>query len=143
MRGFAVVSVAFVLAVAFSLSGCKREPGSESTVSGQGGAKLTINQPDAVTLMRGGAAKVHVVIERRNVDGPVAIAFQNLPTGVTVVPGDMKIVGTEGDYTLQAAADAQLVAGDRVLLTASAPSVTSTIVTSATVELVVTVKEKQ
>ena len=138
MRGFAVVSIVFVLAVAFSLSGCKRETGSESTVSGQGGAQLTIHQPDAVTLMRGGAAKVHVIIDRRNVTDPVAITFQNLPTGVTVVPADAKIVDTEGDYTLQAAADAQLVAGDHVLLTASAPSGAS-----ATVDLIVTVKEKQ
>ena len=122
---------------ALVIAGCGRGD-RESTVTGQAGAKLTIVQPAPVMLTRGGSAQVKIVIVRGEIKDPVAIGFDVLPNGVSVVAPDTKIVGIEGTYTLKAEDDAQLVANHHAHVTAKGPGNIS-----ATVDLVMTVQEKQ
>lgn len=137
MRTSTLFVAAVILACAFVIIGCGRSD-RESTVSGQAGAKLTIIAPAPVTITRGGTAEVKMVITRDGIKDPVSISFQELPTGVTVAAADTKIVGLEGTYTLKAADDAQLVANHHAHVKA-----TGTGNISATVDLVITVVEKQ
>lgn len=135
MRMLATVAI-LAMVFGFMATGCEQK--QESTVSGQAGKKLTIHQPDAVTIVRGGTAKVKVVVDRQNLEGPVEIAFVNLPVGVTVAAADMKIVGAEGTYDLMATNAAQLVANHRAKVTAIGAGDIS-----ASVDLVITVEEKK
>jgi hypothetical protein len=132
LSAVAVLTVAF----GFMATGCERR--QESTVSGQAGKQLTIHQPGAVTIVRGGTAKVKVVVNRQKLEGPVAITFVDLPVGVTVAAADMKIVGDEGTYDLMATDAAQLVGNHRAKVTAMGAEGIS-----ASVDLVITVEEKK
>jgi hypothetical protein len=91
-----------------------------ATVQGEGASKLTLLEPGAVSLERGGMAKADVRIKRENLTGDVTIRFTNLPKGVTVVDSDSKIVGDQGSYTLKAGDSADLVANHAATVTASA-----------------------
>jgi len=123
-----------VAACAITVIGCKEK----STVTGEGGGQLTIHQPDAVKITRGGSAQVKIAIDRKGIEGPVSITFKDLPVGVTVAVADMKITGNEGTYTLMATDTAQLVANNNALVMA-----TSAKNNSAEVKMIITVEEKK
>jgi hypothetical protein len=70
-----------------------------ATVQGEANSKLTLTKPSAVSLRRGEMAKVDVKIKRENLLGEVSIRFDDLPTGVSVVDPDNRIVGDKADGT--------------------------------------------
>ena len=114
-----VMFLMFLVAIAatFALAaGCSER----ASVEGKGGSKLTLVQPDAVTLERGGLARTDVQIKRQNLAGEVSIRFTDLPRGVTIVDSGSKIVGDEGTYTLKASETADLVENHSATVTATA-----------------------
>jgi hypothetical protein len=100
----------------FGLTGCK----DETTAKGEGDTKLTIVEPDDLSIQRGQTAKLTITIEREDMEKEVEISFSELPDGVEVVDADKKIVGEEGVYTFQAGNDASIVSGYEVGVTAKA-----------------------
>ena len=108
-----------VLAFAFAalaLGGCEKS----ATVTGDANEKLTLKQPAAVTVERGGTARTEIEIKRNGVTGEVAVSFSNLPKGVEVVDAANKIVGDRATYTLRASDSADLVEKSAARVTASA-----------------------
>jgi hypothetical protein len=108
---FVVVSLA-----ALALAGCAKA----ASVTSEGGEKLSLDKPAAVTVHRGGMAKAEIKIKRQNLPGDVSIRFTNLPKGVDIVESDSKIVGDRGSYTLRAGETADLVENFAADVTASA-----------------------
>ena len=116
MKVLMVIMVGLMVVAA----GCKKG-GSSTTVEGQNAMSLTLHQPSDVTLKRGEIEKIKIDVVRHNMTGPVTVSFQNLPKGVKVVDADKQIVGDNGEYNLQAAMDADLVANSQVTVTAKMP----------------------
>jgi len=112
--------------------------GKSATVSGEGGQKLTLSKPGAVTLVRGGMAKADIKIKRNNLTGDVSVKFTNLPAGVDVVDPENKIVGEEAAYTLRASDTAALVENSEAQVTATGADKMA-----VTQPIAVTVKEKK
>lgn len=108
--------ITLVLALAgLVLAGCEKE----ATVSGKSSEKLSLKEPSAVTLERGGTAKVDVDVTRRELPGDVAISFSGLPKGVDVIDANNKLVGEHGTYTLRASDTADLVEKSEARVTAT------------------------
>jgi ABC-type glycerol-3-phosphate transport system substrate-binding protein len=122
---------------AAALTGLALAACSKSAVSGEAGAKLTLYDPSAVVLQRGGEAKAVIKIARRAVPGDVKIAFTNLPSGVELVDTDAKIAGDDGTFTLKASDSADLVENTVAHVTATGPDRIG-----VTTSLAITVKEK-
>jgi hypothetical protein len=101
---------------ALAFAGCEKS----ATVTGDASEKLTLKEPSAVTIERGGMAKADVDITRHGVTGEVSVAFSNLPKGVDVVDPGNKIVGDHATYTLRASDSADLVEKSVGRVTASA-----------------------
>jgi hypothetical protein len=97
-----------VLALAAgSLAGCDKAR-STASVDTERDMKLTLAKPSPVTLRRGGIAPVALRITRLNVSGDVTADFDDLPSGVSLVEDDEKIIGNERTFNLKADADAKL-----------------------------------
>jgi len=94
---------------------------TKSTVTGEGGEKLSIYEPAAVVLRRGGTARVDLKIRRNALSGDVSVAFANLPSGVDVVDSGSRIAGDAGAYTLRASDTADLVEKSAARVTATGP----------------------
>jgi len=113
MKSFLVLA-----GLALACLGC-----SSTSATGSGGKKLTMIKPMNQTLKRGDTNKVAISIGRENISSDVAVRFDNLPKGVKVIETDKKV--QEGqyivNYTLFAANDAGLVAGNVVKVTAEGP----------------------
>jgi hypothetical protein len=121
-------------ALGLATFGCKKS----ATVEGEGAQRLTLKQPSAVTLHRGGTATTDVEITRHGITGEVTVKFDNLPKGVDVVDASNRIIGDRATYTLRASDTADLVEKSVAQVTASTsagPSVSQ--------NLDVTVKEKK
>ncbi|MCE5277928.1 MAG: hypothetical protein ABFD92_00755 [Planctomycetaceae bacterium] len=101
-------------------------------------ARLTLDKPSDVTITRGEVAQVKISIKRENLEGPVSVSFDKLPSGVSVVDTDKKITAEEATFALKAAADAEIVSGYNAQVTASGPGDTA-----ATQPLTITVKAKE
>ena len=115
-----------------ALAGC-----SKSAVSGENGEKLTLYEPAAVTLQRGGKAKVNVKIKRNALQGDVAVVFTNLPNGVEAAEPAAKISAEEGFFTLEASDTADLVENSVARVTATGADHIG-----VSTPLTITVKEK-
>ncbi len=89
---------------ALFLFGCEK-----STVEGPGAKKITLVKPADQSVKRGSTEKVAIVVTRSNFEGPVTIAFENLPKGVHIVDDGGKLEGNERTFVLTAAPDADLV----------------------------------
>jgi hypothetical protein len=96
--------------------GCEK-----STVEGPGARKITLVKPADQSVQRGSTEKVAIVVARSNFDGPVTIAFDNLPKGVSVADDGGKLEGNERTFVLTASADADLVDRHAVSVTARGP----------------------
>lgn len=107
----------FLAAVAAFCGAC----GKSATVQGEGGAKLALSKPAAVTLIRGGSAKSDIHIKRTDLPGAVSVVFDKLPRGVSVTDPSNQILGADGTYTLEAAKDADLVENFEAQVTATGP----------------------
>jgi len=111
-----------VTTIAAALTGLTLAACGRSTVEGAAGAKLTLYEPAAVVLQRGGTAKTDIKIARNSLPGDVKIAFTNLPKGVELVDADAKIAGddgTGGTFTLGASDTADLVENSVAKVTAT------------------------
>lgn len=97
---------------------------SESTVSDAKGASLTLAAPADRSLAPGSTCSVKLSIERTGLEGPVAVRFDGLPSGVSLVearpaiPPDAK----EGTFTLHASNDAAAPSEHLVTITAAGES---------------------
>ena len=98
------------------LIGCEK-----STVEGPSGKKLTLVKPADPSVKRGSTEKLAIVVSRANFEGPVTIAFENLPKGVQVVDDGGKVEGNERTFVLTAAPDADLVEKHTANVTAKGP----------------------
>jgi hypothetical protein len=107
----------FLVAAAAFAGACD----NKATVQGEAGRKLTLSEPKELTILRGGTAKSDVRLKRTGLDGAVTIKFDKLPKGVSVVDAGNKILGDDGTYTFQAAADADLVENYAAQVTAIGP----------------------
>lgn len=92
------------LLISLPLTACK-----QTTVNGPEGKALTIVKPLSTTVDRGGAAKVAIIVERKNISGPVTVEFKRLPKGVSVVDDGGKIEETERTFIIEATDKADLV----------------------------------
>jgi hypothetical protein len=107
--------VALALCVGFV--GC-----GKSTVEGEGGKKLTLVNPANQSLTQGETNDVAITVARSEWDGSVAVEFENLPNGVTIAnPGDIPADDNLRNFTLQAAADADVVSDHVVKVIARGP----------------------
>ena len=107
------------LAVAFiAVAGCNKPTAS---VEGSGGRKIVLAKVADQTMKRGEKNKVMVAVTRTNINDPLDVTFENLPKGVTVEEKDKKIATNENsvNYSLMAAADADLVTNHEVKVTVS------------------------
>lgn len=111
------IAAVAVLGLAVSASAC----GKQATVSGEGGARLSLVKPPAVVLRRGEMAKTDIAIGRNGVTGNVALRFENLPAGVEVVEPGRELTGDKGTYTFRASDTADLVERHVASVTASGP----------------------
>ena len=102
------------------MAGCDNTD-EETTVEGEGGQMLTLAAPGDLTLSRGEIGEVPIRLTREGLTEAVAIEFEDLPQGVSVVNEDRNIVGDEATFRLQVADDAALVANQQVKVTAKAP----------------------
>lgn len=96
--------------------GCEK-----STVEGPDAKKITLVKPADQSVTRGSTEKVAIVVTRSNFSGPVTIAFDNLPKGVSVADDGGKLEGNERTFVLTASSDADLVDRHAVNVTASGP----------------------
>ncbi|MEX2213809.1 MAG: hypothetical protein WD768_06765 [Phycisphaeraceae bacterium] len=116
-----------------ALTGCDKKAG----VEGQQGKKLTLTQPKAIVLTQGAMTEVKITITRDGVQEPIAISFDKLPAGVSIVDADKKIVGNEGLYVLKADEGAALVTEHHAQVTAKGPDGLA-----VSQSLVINIKEK-
>jgi len=58
-----------------------------------GGVTLALN-PAGLSLSPGGAATVSAILTRTNFTGPVALAVEGPPAGLTVTPASATVTGT-------------------------------------------------
>jgi len=87
-------AIFLAVSLAFTLVGCKsatttapsNDPNDPNKVR-----KLTVNSPGDQSVRVNGTDELSVSIDRKNVDGPVAVELRNLPPGVEVVTQDMTI----------------------------------------------------
>ena len=70
------------------------------------GFALMATNVDQVNIPRGGTAAIACEVERRDFDGPIALAVLDPPPGVTVRPGLIPAGQTVGALTVSASADA-------------------------------------
>ena len=112
---FATTIAAAALA-GLSLAAC-----GKSTVEGAAGTKLSLYEPQAVVLHRGGTAKTDIKITRTSLPGDVKIKFTNLPKGVALVESDLdaRIAGNDGTFMLSASENADLVENSVAQVTAT------------------------
>ena len=110
-----------VLAFALVVGCQKDKTGDAGGPEGQAGRGLTLEQPDDVSISRGGTAKVEITIRREKLTDPIDIEFSNLPGGVEVVDPGKQITGDKGTYTLRAGDEADLVKGHMISVTAKGP----------------------
>jgi len=90
-------------------------------VRGAEGTTLSLMAPANQSLTRGETNDVAIKIDRGDFVGPVAIEFSNLPSGVSVAnPGTIPAGDELKNFTLTVGADAALVEGHQVTVTASA-----------------------
>jgi ABC-type glycerol-3-phosphate transport system substrate-binding protein len=106
---------------AAALTGLSLAACGKSTVEGAAGTKLSLYEPQAVVLHRGGTAKTDIKIARTALPGDVKIAFTNLPKGVALVESDLdaRIAGNDGTFTLSASETADLVENSVANVTAT------------------------
>jgi len=110
-----------VLALAIGVAaGCGDKSPSSVSVRGEANTKLTLSKPSDVTIRRGDMQKVDLKIYRRDLVGEVSVAFSDLPSGVSVVDSNEKIIGDAGTFTLKASDGASLVDNSVVRVTATA-----------------------
>jgi len=114
-RTLLALSFASLSFAAVSLAGCSES----ASVQNKAGGKLTLVEPAAVVLHRGGMAKAEIKIRRDDLAGDVKISFAKLPQGVDVVDSDSRIIGDQGSYTLRASDTADLVEKHAAEVTAS------------------------
>jgi hypothetical protein len=134
MRFPVIASFALAALVALASGGC-----GTSTSKGPGGQELTLVKPADQTLTRGESNRVAVAITRDEFEGPVEVEFEDLPSGVRVVEGDVSIPADKNvmNFTLVADATAELVAEKPVRVVVKGPNGLET-----SVVFEVTVKEK-
>lgn len=121
--------MSFVLAfgLLFGLVGCDK--GKKTEVQGEGDKKLAVIAPGDKTITQGKTEKVTVTITRTKFDDPVDVEFDKttLPKGVTVDTATKKIDKgvTSAEFTLTAAADADIKDGQVVKITAKSGSMST------------------
>ena len=110
-----------------------------ATVKDPQGNKLTLLKPADQTVRQGETNQVAVVIDRSGFADPVTIEFAGLPAGVRVVEADRKIPSGDhtANFTLQADANASVVAKQAVKVTAYTPDGSA-----ASKEFYLTVKQR-
>ena len=112
--------------------------GSRSTKT----AKLTVKSPGSQTVTQDRTDELTVSIDRDNITGPVTIALEGLPKGVTVDTKDLTIAADKSSLvvTVKAAPDAAPVVDHVVQVTAKAKEATD--LPPATTDFKLTVKSK-
>jgi len=123
----------FLVVVLVATVGCGKDKDSKKTeVTGAGDKKLSLTAPGDTTIKPGETQKIKVKIGRDKFDEDVEIMFEGLPPGVTVKEAaenkSVKIAKgqTEGEYTLEAKADAAEKTGQVVKVTAKAMDMSTT-----------------
>ena len=119
-----LLCVAAVAALMVTATGC---PKKTEPTPGKGGEKVTVSAPSNTDIKRSGTVDVKVSIKREKFSDPVAIKFEDLPTGVTVETKDMTIAKDvdSGTFQLKASDTAELVTKE-VTVSASGPGRRST-----------------
>jgi hypothetical protein len=108
---------ALFLTAAAALAACQKS----TTVTAEGGNRLTLVRPEAVTIERGGLAKADVALKRWGVPGELTLRFDRLPVGVDVVDEDQRVPGEHVTYTFTAARNAALVKDQLAEVTVRGP----------------------
>lgn len=97
--------------------GCEK-----TTAESAGGKRLTLFHPASQVLKQGEISEIQVQVRRENFDGEVRVAFDNLPSGVSVLGlGPIPRDKDRADYTLHAAPDAGIVANHQARVVVQGP----------------------
>ena len=133
---------AFVLALA--LGACSssdrtifQSRSDESTVRGPNGERLGVVRPHDQDIARGETETVTVHLKRDNIAGPIMVTIDGLPAGVEAVDAPRSTETDKVEIVLRAMPNADLVSGQRVMVTAEGPNAIR-----ATESFKLTVKEK-
>jgi hypothetical protein len=114
-----MIAAALALAALPTLGAC-----SDSTVADATGASLSLAPPSNQSVAPGTNCSLKLSIERTGLEGPVAIRFDGLPNGVSVLEARPAIpAGADaGTFTLHADNDALAPGEHLVTVTAAAES---------------------
>jgi hypothetical protein len=93
----------------------------QATVRGPAGQRLTVMKPSDVTVHRGAADDVDVMLKKQNIPGTVTLTVSNLPDGVEAVDQPRRTSSKTVSITLRARQDADLVENHAAKLTAEGP----------------------
>jgi hypothetical protein len=104
---FAVTTTLVLAAAAAGLAGCGKD--ASTKLEGRPGASLTLKPVGDVTVRRGEMEKVKLSVKKEGFNAPVRVHFSSLPRGVEVVESSLEIVGDDGEFTLRAGRNADLV----------------------------------
>jgi uncharacterized membrane protein len=119
MKCYSFVSTALIAASLLVYgTGCTRET---KTTEGEGGKKLTLKGPSSTTIKAGETATINIGISREKFNEPVALTFNGLPDGVSIMESDRSISkdATSTKLTLKAANDAKPMDDHKVTVTAT------------------------
>ncbi|MFP4106510.1 MAG: hypothetical protein ACLFVU_10525 [Phycisphaerae bacterium] len=114
-----IALIALLIVSVGLLTACDTD--DETTVRGKGGRSLELEKPEPLIIARGETKTVEIDVEKsKEVEDTIKVTFENLPNGVTVTDMDKEVIDDDIDYTFRAAADAEMVSGHMVKVTATA-----------------------
>jgi hypothetical protein len=112
------LSFAVLAAAVLFSAGC-----STTTSHGPNGSALTLLEPSNQTIERGTTNDIMIAVDRGGFSGPVAIRFDGLPHGVSIVDANPTIQADDNVvmFTMKATRDAAIVSNQYVTVTATGP----------------------